>query len=279
MNAKKRKTMKKTGNYIVRYFFVIIWMLIALLPIYVAVMTSFTPFEKLGEDMILPKYFRWENYVELASQTPLWQYLAASIIYAVGTSLFTVVIAILAAYALSRFKFKFKVPFLMIIVAIQVVPQIVIVTPLYGLSYSTGLYDTYILIIIAMVATAIANPILLLKGFFDSIPVTLEEAAVVDGCTRVGALVRVILPVSLPAVTTAFALSFFNGWDAYLYPMILTSSPGKVSMTVGLSRMVDIVTPWNWIMAGTVIAIIPPILIYLMAQKYLIGGLTAGSDK
>lgn len=279
MNAKKRKTLKKTGNYIVRYFFVIIWMLIALLPIYVAVMTSFTPFEKLGEAMILPKYFRWENYVELATQTPLWQYLKASIIYAVGTSLFTVVIAILAAYALSRFKFKFKVPFLMMIVAIQVVPQIVIVTPLYGLSYSTGLYDKYILIIIAMVATAIANPILLLKGFFDSISVTLEEAAVVDGCTRVGALVRVILPVSLPAVTTAFALSFFNGWDAYLYPMILTSSPGKVSMTVGLSRMVDIVTPWNWIMAGTVIAIIPPIFIYLLAQKYLIGGLTAGSDK
>ena len=131
MNAKKRKTMKKTGNYIVRYFFVIIWMIIALLPIYVAVMTSFTPFEKLGEAMILPKYFRWENYVELARQTPLWQYLAASIIYALGTSLFTVVIAILAAYALSRFKFKFKIPFLMIIVAIQVVPQIVIVTPLF----------------------------------------------------------------------------------------------------------------------------------------------------
>lgn len=80
-------------------------------------------------------------------------------------------------------------------------------------------------------------------------------------------------------MTTAFALSFFNGWDAYLYPMILTSSAGKVSMTVGLSRMVDIVTPWNWIMAGTVIAIIPPVLIYLAAQKYLIGGLTAGSDK
>lgn len=279
MNPIRRKRLKKTGNYFVRYFFIITWMMIALLPIYTAVMTSLTPFEKLGEAMILPKYFRIENYTELASQTPLWEYLKASMIYALGTSMFTVVISILAAYALSRFRFKAKVPFLMLIVAIQVVPQIVIVTPLYGLSYSTGLYDTYILIIIAMVATAIANPILLLKGFFDSISATLEEAAVVDGCTRVGALVRVILPVSLPAVTTAFALSFFNGWDAYLYPMILTSSPGKVSMTVGLSRMVDIVTPWNWIMAGTVIAIIPPICIYLLAQKYLIGGLTAGSDK
>ena len=168
---------------------------------------------------------------------------------------------------------------MMIIVAIQVIPQIVIVTPLYGLSNSTGLYDTYIIVIIAMVASAIANPILLLKGFFDSIPKSLEEAAAVDGCTRLKALFKIILPISLPALTTAFALSFFTGWDAYLYPMILTSAPGKVSMTVGLSRMIDIVTPWNWIMAGTVIAIIPPILIYLLAQKYLIGGLTSGSSK
>ena len=279
MSMKKRKKLKKIRSYIVRYAIIITWSIIAILPIYVAVMTSLTPFEKLGEKMLIPKYAYWQNYVDLATQTPMWEYLKASVIYALGTSLFTIVISILAAYALSRFRFKFKVAFMMIIVAIQVIPQIVIVTPLYGLSNSTGLYDTYIIVIIAMVASAIANPILLLKGFFDSIPKSLEEAAAVDGCTRLKALFKIILPISLPALTTAFALSFFTGWDAYLYPMILTSAPGKVSMTVGLSRMIDIVTPWNWIMAGTVIAIIPPILIYLLAQKYLIGGLTSGSSK
>ncbi|MEY8430422.1 carbohydrate ABC transporter permease [Lachnospiraceae bacterium 48-42] len=276
----KRKRRNKTiRDYIVRYFVIIVWVVIALLPIYTAFITSLTPFEKLGERMLYPKYFAWENYAEVVAQTPMWEYLKASVIYAVGTSIFTIIISILAAYALSRFRFRFKVAFMMLIVAIQVIPQIVIVTPLYGLSNSTGLYDTYIVVVLAMVASAIANPILLLKGFFDSISSTLEEAAAVDGCTRLGALVKIILPISLPAVTTAFALSFFTGWDAYLYPMILTSSPGKVSMTVGLSRMKDIVTPWNWIMSGTIIAIIPPILIYLIAQKYLIEGLTAGSDK
>lgn len=275
----KKRRHKQIINYIVRYFFILVWVAIALLPIYTALITSLTPFEKLGERMLYPKYFAWENYVEVATQTPMWEYLKASVIYALGTSIFTIIISILAAYALSRFNFRFKVAFLMLIVAIQVIPQIVIVTPLYGLSNSMGLYDTYLVVVLAMVASAIANPILLLKGFFDSISSTLEEAAAVDGCTRLGALIRIILPISLPAVTTAFALSFFTGWDAYLYPMILTSSPGKVSMTVGLARMKDIVTPWNWIMSGTIIAIIPPILIYLIAQKYLIGGLTAGSDK
>lgn len=275
----KKRRHKQIINYIVRYFFILVWVAIALLPIYTALITSLTPFEKLGERMLYPKYFAWENYVEVATQTPMWEYLKASVVYALGTSIFTIIISILAAYALSRFNFRFKVAFLMLIVAIQVIPQIVIVTPLYGLSNSMGLYDTYLVVVLAMVASAIANPILLLKGFFDSISSTLEEAAAVDGCTRLGALIRIILPISLPAVTTAFALSFFTGWDAYLYPMILTSSPGKVSMTVGLARMKDIVTPWNWIMSGTIIAIIPPILIYLIAQKYLIGGLTAGSDK
>ena len=140
----------------------------------------------------------WENFVELATQTPMWEYLKASVIYALGTSIFTIIVSILAAYALSRFQFRFKVAFMMLIVAIQVIPQIVIVTPLYGLSNSTGLYDTYVIVILAMVASAIANPILLLKGFFDSISVTLEEAAEVDGCTKVMALVKIILPISMP---------------------------------------------------------------------------------
>lgn len=276
---KKKRRNKKIRDYTVRYLVIITWVVIALLPIYTAFITSLTPFEKLGERMLYPKYFAWENYMEVAVQTPMWEYLKASVIYAAGTSIFTIIISVLAAYALSRFQFRLKVAFMMLIVAIQVIPQIVIVTPLYGLSNSTDLYDTYIVVVLAMVASAIANPILLLKGFFDSVSCTLEEAAAVDGCTRLGALLKIILPISLPAVTTAFALSFFTGWDAYLYPMILTSSPGKVSMTVGLSRMKDIVTPWNWIMSGTMIAVIPPILIYLIAQKYLIGGLTAGSDK
>lgn len=269
----------KKNHYGLRYAIILTWCLIALLPIYEAVKTSLTPFEKLGEAILYPKYFHWKNFTEIFTQTPMASYLKATFIYALGTSLFSVAVSILAAYSCSRFNFKGKLAFMMTIVAIQVVPQIVIVTPMYSLSYHTGLYDTYLLVIVMMVASAIANPILLLKGFFDTINRNLEEAALVDGCTTFTALLRVVLPVSLPALTTGFALSFFAGWDAYLYPMILTSSNGKVPLAVGLSRMVDIVTPWNWIMAGTVIAIIPPITIYLLAQRYLIGGLTAGSDK
>lgn len=269
----------KKKRYLIRYIVILFWCFIAILPIYEAVKTSLTPFEKLGEALLYPKYLHWQNYVELVTQTPLLGYLKATLIYALGTSIISVVISILAAYACSRFSFRGKLPFLMAIVAVQVVPQIVIVTPMYSLSYRMGIYDTYALVIVMMVATAIANPILLLKGFFDTINHSLEEAALVDGCTQFTALIRVVLPVSLPALATAFSLSFFSGWDAYLYPMILTSSNDKIPMAVGLSRMVDIVTPWNWIMAGTVIAIIPPIIVYLLAQRYLIGGLTAGSDK
>ncbi len=266
-------------SLIMRYLIIFCWIIVTILPIYVAFITSLTPFERVGEATIFPKYFYWENYTELLKQVPLGSYLKASVIYAVSISCLTTFIATLAAYALSRFNFKAKIPFLMMIVAIQVIPQIIIVTPLYSMFYKIGLLDTYFAVILAMLATAIANPILVLKGFFDSIPVTLEEAALIDGCTRIEALFKIVLPISLPGIATAFALSFFTGWDTYIYPMILTSSADKVPLTVGLSRMVDFVTPWNLVMAGTIISIIPPIIIYLFAQRYLVSGLVAGSDK
>lgn len=279
MTTLAKKQVKKYGNYAGRYAILIFWLLVSLLPIYVAITASLTPFSKLGQPFILPKYFYWQNYVELFQQTPVLNYLKSSLIYALGTSLVALVIAIFSAYAMSRFKFKGKFAFATLMVAIQIIPQIIIVLPLYAMVNNLGAYDTYYSVIIAMSATAIASPILLLKSFFDGISTTIEEAAMIDGCNRASALFRVIIPISLPAVVTAFALAFFSGWDVYLYPMVMTSDPGKVPMTVGMSRMVDIVTPWNWVMAGTVLGIIPPILIYFIAQKYLITGLTAGSDK
>lgn len=279
MTDLRRKKLRKARSYTLRYTIVIAWLIISLLPIYVAVVTSLTPFDKLGQPFILPHYFHWQNYVDLARQTPLLSYLKSSLIYAVGCSVCSVVLAVFASYSLSRFSFRGKTLFATLMVAIQIIPQIIIAMPLFAMVNKLGLYDTYYAVVIAMVASAIAYPILLLKGFFDGIPVSLEEAAVIDGCTRTGALLRVVLPITTPAIVTAFALSFFTGWDAYLYPMVMTSSPGMVPMTLGMSRMVDIVTPWDWIMAGTVIGIIPPIIVYFIAQKYLIGGLTAGSDK
>lgn len=142
-----------------------------------------------------------------------------------------------------------------------------------------GLYDSYIGVIIAVLATSMAFPILLLRSFFDGIPVALEEAAAIDGCSRMGILFKIIVPLATPGIATTFALSFFTGWGQYLYPMILTRDASKTPLTVGISRLIDNQTPWEMVMTGTLLAIIPAIIIYLCAQKYLVAGLTAGSVK
>ena len=165
------------------------------------------------------------------------------------------------------------------LLAVQIIPQIIISIPLFKNSISLGLYDKFVTVIFVLIAAAIPYPVLLLKGFFDTISQNLEGAAMVDGCTQFQAFVRVILPLSKPAFMTAFSLSFFVGWDLYLYPMILTVSSDKIPLTLGLARMIDFYTPWEILMAGTVIGIIPPIIVFLLGQKYLVGGLTAGSEK
>lgn len=275
----KYRTKKKLKDYLLRYLIIAVALILTLVPLYVTIVTSLTPADKVGGAFILPRYFEWQNYVKLFEVLPMASYIKSSLIYAFGCSILSVVIASLSSYALSRYQFRGKPVFMTALLAVQIIPQIVIAIPLFKMALSLGIYDHFGTVVVALVASAIPYPILLLKGFFDTIPVTLEEAAVVDGCTRLKAFVRIILPLSKPALMTAFALTFFVGWDLYLYPMILTTSSSKVPLTLGLSRMIDFYTPWEILMAGTVIGILPPVLVYLLTQKYLIGGLTAGSDK
>lgn len=270
---------EKRGSYIVRYVIIICASLMTILPLYVTVVTSLTPADKVGGSFILPKYFEWENYVKLFQVVPMTDYIKASLIYAFGCSVGAVIIASISAYALSRFKFKGKNFFMTVLLAVQIIPQIIISIPLFKNSISLGLYDKFVTVIFVLIAAAIPYPVLLLKGFFDTISQNLEGAAMVDGCTQFQAFVRVILPLSKPAFMTAFSLSFFVGWDLYLYPMILTVSSDKIPLTLGLSRMIDFYTPWEILMAGTVIGIIPPVIVFLLGQRYLVGGLTAGSEK
>lgn len=269
----------RIGSYIVRYAIIICASLMTILPLYVTMVTSLTPADKVGGSFILPKYFEWENYVKLFQVVPMADYIKASLIYAFGCSIGAVIIASISAYALSRFKFRGKSIFMTSLLAVQIIPQIIISIPLFKNSISLGLYDKFVTVIFVLIAAAIPYPVLLLKGFFDTISQNLEGAAMVDGCTQFQAFVRGILPLSKPAFMTAFSLSFFVGWDLYLYPMILTVSSDKIPLTLGLARMIDFYTPWEILMAGTVIGIIPPIIVFLLGQKYLVGGLTAGSEK
>lgn len=275
MKTKTKKRLMLTG----RMLFVVVWCIITLIPLYTALVASLTKYENLGKNFLWPADLYFQNYIDIWSRIDLFGYFRATLIYAVGTSLINVLLATFAAYALSRYKFKGKLFYSFIIFITQVLPQVVIAIPIFMILNKIGLYDTYIGVIIAILATSMAFPILLLRSFFDGIPVALEEAAAIDGCSRVGTLFRIIVPLSTPGIATTFALSFFTGWGQYLYPLILTRNPAKTPLTVGIARLIDNQTPWEMVMTGTLLAIIPAVIIYLCAQKYLVQGLTAGSVK
>lgn len=262
-----------------RYAVIIAWMIFCLLPLYTAFVTSLTKYENIGKTFFYPIDMYYQNYIEIFSRVPFLSFLKATLIYAIGASLINVILASFAAYAISRYRFKGKIFYIGIIFVTQVIPQVVIVVPLFILLNKIGLYDTYIGVIIAIVATSLAFPILLLRGFFDSIPTELEEAAKIDGCSSIGVLIKIIIPLAVPGIVTAFALSFFAGWAQFLYPLILTISVDKTSLTVGIARLIDNQIPWETVMTATLLSVIPPLFIYLLAQKFLIKGLTGGAFK
>lgn len=272
-------TQQKRLGSLVRYIVIGLWLVFTLLPIYTALVASLTKYENLGKNFLYPTDWQWRNYVDIFRRIPMAGYLKATFVYALSTAAINVVLAVFTGYALSRFRFWGKSLYSGVLLLTQVLPQVVIVVPVFLMLQKIGLYDTYFGVILVVVATSMAFPTLLMKSFFDSIPTALEEAATIDGCSRLQALFRVILPLALPGIGTAFGLSFFSGWGQYLYPMLLTRSAEYTPVTVGISRLIDNQTPWEMVMTGTILSIIPAILIYLMVQKFLIKGLSSGSVK
>ena len=270
---------QKKAEHAVRYIVIALWMIFTLLPLYTAFVASLTKYENLGKNFLYPTDWAWENYKDIFQRIPMGSYLKATCIYALSTALINVVLAVLTGYALSRFRFRGKGLYSGILLMTQVLPQVVIVIPVFLMMKKLGLYDSYFGVILVVVATSMAFPTLLMKSFFDSVPIALEEAATIDGCTRFQALLRVMIPLALPGIGTAFGLSFFSGWGQYLYPMLLTRSPQYTPVTVGISRLIDNQTPWEMVMTGTILSIVPAVVVYLLVQKSLIKGMSSGAVK
>ena len=275
MNMKRKRRLNALG----RYGIILFWMLFTLLPIYTAFVASLTEYQNLGKSFLYPTDWAWHNYADVFTRVDMSSFLRATFIYAITASLLNVVLATFAAYALSRFRFRGKAFYTCIIFVTQVLPQVVIVVPVFMMMQKMDLYNTYTGVILTILATSMAFPILLMRSFFDSVPFAMAEAAAIDGCSRFMTLIRVIIPMTLTGIGTAFALSFFSGWGQYLYPLVLTRDAAKTPVTVGIARLIDNQTPWEMVMTGTLISIVPAVIIYLLVQKSLIKGMSSGAVK
>jgi multiple sugar transport system permease protein len=230
---------------------------------------------------LLPQHPTLENFVGVLNHplfpTYLWNGLKLAVAGAFGAMLF----ATPAAYALSRFRFRNRNLMMIGLLAFQMISPLVIMVPLYRYMDQVGMTDSQFGA--ALIYVAISAPLFtwMLKGFLDGIPQSLEDAAMIDGCTRWGAFMRVILPLSLPGLTSAFVLNAILGWSQFIVPFILISKPALLPIAVGIFNFQGMYsqTSTQTLAAASVLSIIPAVIVFLLLQRLIVGALTAGAVK
>jgi multiple sugar transport system permease protein len=230
----------------------------------------------------LPSEIIFSNYTKLFSgYVPFPLYLRNSFITCLSTSLLATAGATLAAYALARLRFPAKRPYLLGILATQMFPHVLLLLSLYVTYRETGLYDTHLGLILAFTTFAVPFSVWMMKGFFESVPVEIEEAALIDGCTRLQALWLVVLPSVLPGLMAVSLFAFLEAWNNLLYPLTLATSNTVRTIPPGmlLSFLGQFKQDWGGMMAASVVVTIPTTIVFIFLQRYLVQGLTAGAVK
>ena len=250
-------------------------------PLYWMILTSLKTSAEIYSrtPTFFPRTLYLGHYVNIVKEG-LSVYYKNSLMVAMSATSFSMLIAILAAYSLSHFRYKGRQTLSQMILFVYLFPAAVLFIPLLIVVNFFGLTDTLSSLILVYPVFGVPFATWLLTGYFSTIPRELEEAARIDGCGRIGALFRVILPVALPGVITATVYCFLLSWNELLYAFTFISTESKKTTPMWLSeRILGDVYLWGELMAGAVLMLIPILTMYLLGQKYIIQGLTAGAVK
>jgi multiple sugar transport system permease protein len=227
-----------------------------------------------------PRDLTLGNYVQAFTDQPLLKYLANSLIVAVAATVLSLFVAALAAYAIARLNLKRRQLILTCIVASSMFPLVTLLVPIFETMRALGLLNTYTALVLPYTVLNLPVCTLVLVSFFQSIPKDLENAAMIDGCTRLGALWRVVVPLAAPGVFTAGILAFVNAWDEFLLALSLNANPSYRTLPVGISLYQGEFTfPWPIISAALIVAIVPIAVLIAAFQERVVGGLTQGGLK
>lgn len=228
----------------------------------------------------LPSDPSFDNFVYLFTEQPFVVWGINSILVSAATTLLGVFLACTAAYALSRFQFPGRSTGMIAFLVVQMFPGVLMMIPLYELMDTLGLLDMLPGLVLIYSTTAIPFCVWMLKGYFDTIPKDLEEAALMDGATRGMIFWRIMLPLSLPAVAVTALFSFMTAWNEFILAATFMNREEAYTLPVGLQRMVgQFGTEWGHFSAGAILVSIPVVALFFALQKQLVGGLTAGGVK
>lgn len=224
--------------------------------------------------------FSFDAYVAIFTNPETMRFFLNSYVVAGSVTILTLLVAIQAAYAFSRFEFRGKRMLNVVIVSVQAVPPITLLIPYFGLMVALGLYNSYAGLILTYMVFTLPYAIIMMTGYFNTLPKELDEAVRVDGAGSMTALWRILVPISVPGIVSVGIYTFMIAWNEYLFALTLTRSIDMRTVPIGIQLLMGQHSyDWNQIMAMSVLGSIPVLILFLFFQRYFISGLTAGSVK
>ncbi len=257
----------------------LIW---SLFPFYWMLATSVKPDAEMYRVNVtlIPQTFTGKHYYEILFDSPFPVQFRNSLIISVSTTFLSMAIGSLAAYGITRLEFKGRSLFSRVLIFGYLIPSTVLFIPIFALMQSLNLVNSVLSLILAYLTFTVPFCTWLLISYFRTIPTDLDEAALVDGASRLQALFYIILPLSAPALVVVALFSFTLSWNEFLYALVLTTNQYSRTATVGINTMLaEDVFFWGKMMAASVITATPPVVMYFFSQKWVVGGLTLGGVK
>ncbi|WP_395292498.1 carbohydrate ABC transporter permease [Kitasatospora hibisci] len=258
------------------------WLLAAVfvLPYLEMVVTALRPANELRDPTYLPEHFAWSNFVDVWRESTLGGNLRVTLLVAGGSTLLALLVALPAAYYTARVRYRGRRLFLLLVLVTQMFQPTSLLVGLYREFYQLHMLNSVWTLVLCNAAFNLAFTIWILTAYIGSIPVALEEAAMIDGLGRLGALRRVVLPLAMPGVVTAVIFTFIAAWNEFVMGLTLSTEPDSQPLTVGINGFVGNYTvQWNYLFAGSVVAIVPVVVLFAFIERQVVSGLTAGSVK
>lgn len=224
--------------------------------------------------------FSLSAYARIFDDPTKVRFFINSYIVSLSVTLLTLIVAMMAAYAFSRYEFPGKKPISVVIISVQAVPPITLLIPYFGLVVALGLYNTYPGLILTYMVFTLPYAIIMMTGYFNTLPTDLDEAAKVDGAGPMATLWRILAPIALPGIVSVGIYTFMIAWNEYLFALTLTRTEDMRTVPIGIQLLMGQHSfEWNEMMAMSVLGAIPVLVLFLFFQKYFMSGMTAGSVK
>jgi multiple sugar transport system permease protein len=257
-------------------------LLISIFPLVVMISTSFKTSQEvyMPPPTFFPRTPTIQNYFDIWTEAPLAIFFRNSLIIGLGSTLMALLLGIPAAYALARFQFQGRRLYLLLLLAIQMFPPIVIILGLFRVVAILNMLDNLITLILLNAVFSLSFMIWLLMGYFMTIPPEIEEAAMMDGNSRLGALLRMTLPLSWPGLIAVAIFGFMNGWNEFLFALTFIRSQDKQPLTIGLFKFVTrFQVQWHQLMAASLLTTLVVVILFMLVQKNLTRGMVATGEK